>query len=222
MLGEDGLQLLGGLAPARERVRVAVEHRQAGRCEKFRHLGVHAGDGAHPGPRIDSEVDEPRQPLRRIGIGSDDRASLADRKRLRRMEREDLHVALAAERPPPSSRAPNPAAESISSGSPWAATVSRHRARALDGGALPNVEHASTPATVPRWSCRADCSASGSSCHASSSMSTNSGSNPAQRIAHAVAANVKAGTAINRRAPAGSRTRPAEPPSGQGCSCRPG
>ena len=103
-----------------------------------------------------------------------------------------------------SSRAPNAAAESTTSGTPAASQVARHASRVPAGGAVPKVEVAITPATRPPCSASTRASSDGSSCHAAVSTSMNRGTKPAHAIAHAVAVNVNEGTMTCRRLATGS------------------
>ncbi len=105
---------------------------------------------------------------------------------------------------PSASTEPKPLAESSSSGSPWARQAARHASRSRAGGAVPNVEQPSTPATRPACASSAAASASWSICQDAGSMSTNSGSKPAHTIAQAVAVKVNDGVTTSGRWAVGS------------------
>ena len=108
---------------------------------------------------------------------------------------------------PRSSVAPNPAAESTSSGTPARAAARRHPMRSAIGGGVPKVEAASTATTVSGRPSSAASRAAGSRCHERGSTSTNTGSRPAQRTALTAAANVNEGISTSRRRGAGTGHR---------------
>ena len=113
---------------------------------------------------------------REVGVGRGDQAALADAERLRGVEREDLGVAEAAERPRRRRRGCRSRARSRSAAARRGRRTAHARRRAArPAGAVPKVAHASTPAIRPPKRSKAASRATGSMCQPRRSMSTNDG-----------------------------------------------
>ncbi len=142
-------------------------------------------------------------PVRDRGRGRRHEAALADRERLRRVEREDLGVALAAEtRAVLVGRAEAGGGVDEQRDARGPCGRVSHAARWPAGGGMPKVEHARTAADRCRPRSASAClQRAGSRCHERSSTSTNTGSSPAHSTALIVAANVNDGMSTSRRPP---------------------
>src|SRR5947209_16403599 len=69
--GKHALQARRRLTPARQRVVVAVEHRQSRRRDQLGHLRVQPGEHARPRLRIDAEVDQLGYPASELLVGGE-------------------------------------------------------------------------------------------------------------------------------------------------------